>query len=1076
MILGRTARFLAIALLAASSLAGSSRAGQPLHRRPAQPSSAKTLEVLRRIDVNNINMIISNQGSFANDLGNVMNLGSEGLVYPKGTTKTAVYAAGPWIGAMINGGLHVTVAEYSYEYGPGNILAGSATVGNPAGTSAAHSNPDFVVYKVVRWTGDPADSAHIDRSAEALAADNTLDPLVHHSWSEYMHGAAPYGAPWKYYRLPTSVAGDSVDVPGPDVLGDMMCWSVCNDADPALHTNEAGSTAPMGLELQQTTFAFNRQGPLGNTIFVKYKLINKGLNTLDQTYISQWSDPDLGGFTDDLVGCDTLPDRSGKPRSLGYCYNATNNDQLYGSAPPAVGYDFFQGPKGSGGTPLPMSSFNKYINGTDPASADATYNYMLGLNSDGSDVVDPFGQVTRFNVAGDPVSPGPFDWLDSNPADRRLMLSSGPFTMAPGDTQDVVVGLVIGQGNSRLSSISGLRFYDDFAQAAFDSSFNLPSPPPQPKVTVSQDHGDVTLSWDTASRFNYHQPGYAFEGYNVYQGETVAGPWHLLATYDEIDNIRVIFDQVFDVTTGQVIPNFPVAFGSDDGVQYSFTTSQDAVRGGPLHDATQYYFAVTAYSYNPSGLPKVLENAQSVVRVMPQRPAAGTALNTAGVGAVAYLQKDTSRPPSTDQVTVNVVNPEKLTGDTYKVTFQHLASPETLTVSGQTEVVSDTWSLTDSTTNTVLYTGQVNRLGDADYRVVDGIQVIVKGNYVPDIADASYQNNNTAHRRALTGVNWGLRFFNGGADYEDSFGALHTTLNSSMPDSFETTELRFGTPQKCYRFFRLEKASDGSPPPQGRAYPYGGFFDCPFQVWDTLHNRQLDAVFVERMLTADDGTYLPLAQQPATQDSTWDPGSDPNSTELGSGDREYLAVLNTPYSDTAKPQWTVNGAPVASPAVMPLTYFLGAELRTPTDVLDPGDKFVWTWAVPANGNDVYAFQTTKLAQNNAALARQRLAAIRVVPNPYYSHSAYELNQFNRVVRFINLPEQCTIRIFNLAGQIVRTLNKTNASSSVLDWDLLTNNQLPVGSGVYIYYVDAKGVGTQVGRCAVFMEKERLNNF
>ena len=37
-------------------------------------------------------------------------------------------------------------------------------------------------------------------------------------------------------------------------------------------------------------------------------------------------------------------------------------------------------------------------------------------------------------------------------------------------------------------------------------------------------------------------------------------------------------------------------------------------------------------------------------------------------------------------------------------------------------------------------------------------------------------------------------------------------------------------------------------------------------------------------------------------------------------------------------------------------------------------------------------------------------------------------------------------------------------------------QLPVGSGVYIYQVEAPGVGQTSGRMIVFMEKERLNNF
>ena len=59
---------------------------------------------------------------------------------------------------------------------------------------------------------------------------------------------------------------------------------------------------------------------------------------------------------------------------------------------------------------------------------------------------------------------------------------------------------------------------------------------------------------------------------------------------------------------------------------------------------------------------------------------------------------------------------------------------------------------------------------------------------------------------------------------------------------------------------------------------------------------------------------------------------------------------------------------------------------------------------------------------------------------------------------------------------MRTLQKNDLTSSILNWDLLTENQLPVASGVYIYHVDAPGIGTTYGRMVVFMEKERLNNF
>ena len=104
------------------------------------------------------------------------------------------------------------------------------------------------------------------------------------------------------------------------------------------------------------------------------------------------------------------------------------------------------------------------------------------------------------------------------------------------------------------------------------------------------------------------------------------------------------------------------------------------------------------------------------------------------------------------------------------------------------------------------------------------------------------------------------------------------------------------------------------------------------------------------------------------------------------------------------------------------------------------------------------------------------ASVKAVPNPYYAHSAYELSQFDRKIKFLNCPAQCTIRIYNLSGQLVRTLVKNDPSTSVLDWDIQTKNGLPVGSGVYVFPVHSSDGSEAVGRLVVFMEKERLNSF
>ncbi len=199
-------------------------------------------------------------------------------------------------------------------------------------------------------------------------------------------------------------------------------------------------------------------GPDGMTIYMKYKMYNRSPDTVRDFYFSLWSDPDNGEFTNDLVGCDTLD-------NIGYCYNGTWDDAQFGIYSPAVGFKILEGlltpsPGDVGdfdGTPMPgyknlgLSAFNKYINGIDPDNYLQTYNFMQGLTRDG----DPLPNGSKFAVPGDPVT-GTGD-LDTDPDDRRMMLTCGPVIFAPGDSQYVYLKLAVGQGPDRLTSITVLK-------------------------------------------------------------------------------------------------------------------------------------------------------------------------------------------------------------------------------------------------------------------------------------------------------------------------------------------------------------------------------------------------------------------------------------------------------------------------------------------------------------------------------------------------------------------------------------------------------------------------------------------
>jgi hypothetical protein len=110
------------------------------------------------------------------------------------------------------------------------------------------------------------------------------------------------------------------------------------------------------------------------------------------------------------------------------------------------------------------------------------------------------------------------------------------------------------------------------------------------------------------------------------------------------------------------------------------------------------------------------------------------------------------------------------------------------------------------------------------------------------------------------------------------------------------------------------------------------------------------------------------------------------------------------------------------------------------------------------------------------LAKQSAENVGVYPNPYYAFNPAETNRFFRYVTFNNLPRKATFRIFNLAGQMVRTLQKDD-DSQFFRWDLNNQNQFPVASGIYIAHIDMPDIGvTKVLKVAIIQEQEVLDSY
>jgi hypothetical protein len=109
----------------------------------------------------------------------------------------------------------------------------------------------------------------------------------------------------------------------------------------------------------------------------------------------------------------------------------------------------------------------------------------------------------------------------------------------------------------------------------------------------------------------------------------------------------------------------------------------------------------------------------------------------------------------------------------------------------------------------------------------------------------------------------------------------------------------------------------------------------------------------------------------------------------------------------------------------------------------------------------------------AETARMDVERIQVFPNPYYAMNPAELNRLDRFVTFNNLPDRAVIRIFNLAGQLVRKLDK-DESSTLMRWDLRNRMGDFAASGMYIAHVEVDlptgGKAAKILKLAVIQEE------
>jgi hypothetical protein len=443
----------------------------------------------KTLDINNVRAGIANRGDMHWNIG-----GNGNALYevPKGSGISSNFASALWIGGLDDANqLHGAAQTYrqgGVDFWPGPLDTVTSTI-----DVATSTNYDKI------WKVSYTDINTFINAFNSGSVVATPDMLT---WPAKGTGNNSRNlAPYVDFNHDGNYNPNDGDYP--KIKGDQTLYFIYND----MLSTHSTSFTPMGVEVQGMAYAYgcptvvSGKPELSYTTFYDYKIINRSSNNYHDVYVSMWSDVDLGYYGDDYIGSNVAD-------NYGFAYNSDNDDQSvsgtsgYGAYIPAQGFNILKGPLANTmdgidnnnngitdeiGEDCKLNKFNYFNNlfagvspnTTDPTTGSEYYNIMTGKWKDGT----PFtcggdGYVGTINTnwayTGDPnnvgVNTDPNNtcgyWTETTgtvtPGDRRMILSSGPFTLNAGQMQEVEYAFVTSfdstsATNSNMLSIAKLK-------------------------------------------------------------------------------------------------------------------------------------------------------------------------------------------------------------------------------------------------------------------------------------------------------------------------------------------------------------------------------------------------------------------------------------------------------------------------------------------------------------------------------------------------------------------------------------------------------------------------------------------
>ncbi len=440
------------------------------------------------MDINNITMWVRNDGYHPPAYKKKeFKYGSWEGSFPKGTAGV-IYSDGLLWGGLVQDRSKPVVRVGGCTYGSGN----------KAITRIFRVRPD---YKDASLLDDASNYFMIDSLQVTDSMITQLRSQYEKDWDEW---PADKGAPY-YDTNKDGKYEPDIDIPGVPGASQTIWFAYNDDNSYFLYYSP-----PIGIEVQETDWAYSNDSQSANVIYKRAKIIYKGTSAssaddhIDSMYIAEFADMDIGIPFDGFAGCDTSI-------NLGYAYNMNDSDLIYnkfGLIPPAAGFAFLQTPAyktgnhndsaivdfkwrigskyfnskfltsftyfGAGGSWIdPEFSYNgtlQWYNIMRGYLPNPPYPYSVSFCPKWYPIFKDRNCSDKTMLDGDPVTgTGWIDGIVDGPASRRIAMSTGPFNLKLNDTAEVVIALAAGIGTNYLNSIMVLRNIVKNAKSKYDS-------------------------------------------------------------------------------------------------------------------------------------------------------------------------------------------------------------------------------------------------------------------------------------------------------------------------------------------------------------------------------------------------------------------------------------------------------------------------------------------------------------------------------------------------------------------------------------------------------------------------------